>query len=46
MMHYEFNVGDAVKIVRTRKDSYRKTIGYIGKIRRRHEYMGVNSYAV
>ena len=46
MMHYEFNVGDAVKIVRTRKDSYRKTIGCIGKIRERYEYKGTYSYAV
>lgn len=46
MIHYEFNVGDTVKIVKTAKDSYRKTIGYIGKIRRRHEYMDINSYAV
>lgn len=46
VLNYKFNVGDTVKIVKTTKCSYRKTIGCIGKIRERHEYKGTYSYAV
>ena len=46
VLNYKFNVGDTVKIVRTGKESYRKTIGCIGKICERREYMGVYSYSV
>lgn len=46
VLNYKFNVGDTVKIVKTTKYSYQKTIGCIGKIRERYEYKGTYSYAV
>jgi hypothetical protein len=45
-MNSKFNVGDTVKIVKTTKYSYQKTVGCIGKICKRSEYKGTCSYAV
>lgn len=45
-MNSKFNVGDTVKIVKTTKYSYQKTIDCIGKIRERYEYMGIYRYSV
>ena len=46
VLNYKFNVGDTVKIVKTTKYSYQKTVGCIGKIRKRSEYKGTYSYSV
>lgn len=46
MLKYKFNVGDTVRVVKTTKESYRKTLDCVGKICGRSEYMGTYRYAV